>query len=88
MNLRILSIAVAVALPFVASADPKPGTDVRAWVDLQKSGKAASREQRPVPGEVAEKTYERYVKSFERQIPETYSRESISSGGGGEGNSK
>jgi hypothetical protein len=88
MNLKTLSLAVLLALPLAAPADPKPGTDTRAWTDLQKSGKAASRQPRPVPGEVADKTYERYVKSFERPIPETYVRENISSGDSGGGNSK
>lgn len=89
MNMKMLSAVVLLSLPLVGKADPKSGTDARAWVDLQKSGKAASKQTRPVPGEVADKTYERYVKSFDHPIPETYNRESFTSGGDSSGgNSK
>ena len=68
------------------AADPAPlGTDTRAWLDLQKSPAAQASESRPVPGEVAERTYQRYVKSFNYPIPEQFKRESFKSSGGGGG---
>lgn len=60
------------------------GTDTRNWVELQASGRASLGAVRPMPGEVAEKVYERYLESFENRIPERYERESfVSSGSGG-----
>lgn len=81
---HILAMLVLV-LPFAVRADPKLGTEVRAWTDLQKSGKSASKEARPMPGEVAGKVYDRYVKSFDHPIPEAYNRESFVGGSGGSG---
>ena len=90
MKTKFVILALALVLPLSALADPKPGTETKAWLDLQKSGKAASKEARPVPGEIAEKTYDRYLKSFDHPIPEEFSRESFSSGnsGGGSGSNK
>ena len=62
-------LALALILPLSALADPKPGAETRAWLDLQKSGKAASKEARPVPGEITEKSYNRYLKSSDHPIP-------------------
>lgn len=87
MNMKFFVVPLLLSLPWAVMADPKPGTETRAWVQLQKNGKAASKQKRPVPGEVAEKSYERYVKSFDHPIPETYSRESFNSSGGGSGSS-
>lgn len=74
-------VALALALPLSAMADPQPGTETRAWLELQKSGKTASKEERPVTGEIAEKTYDRYLKSFDQPIPEKFDRESFAKGG-------
>lgn len=63
------------------------GADTRYWTSLQVSGAAATRDERPLPGEVATKIYERYVQSFTHPIPERFSRDSFSSGGGGGGGS-
>jgi hypothetical protein len=76
-------MALVLALPLAATADPKPGTETREWLDLQKSGKSASKVERPVTGEIAEKTYDRYLKSFDQPIPEKFDRESFSKNGGG-----
>lgn len=56
------------------------------WLELQKSGSAASATARPVPGEIADRTFQRYADSFSQPIPETLNRDefiSDDSGGGG-----
>lgn len=66
------------------AAEPQVGIDTRAWLDLQNSGNASLGAIRPMPGEVADKVYQRYLDSFDNEIPDTYERESfVSSGSGG-----
>ena len=92
MNRRLLMI-LALTMSFSAMADDKDnstyklGDEVRAWTDLQKSGQASDSKVQAMPGEIADKVYERYQKTFETPIPETFSRESFvgGSGGGGSG---
>lgn len=62
---------------------PRVGDDTRAWLQLQGSGNASTAAPRPMPGEVADKVYERYLESFENQIPDEFERETFVSGGGG-----
>ena len=75
------------ALPLCASASdsrhPKLGEEVRAWTNLQKSGVASVQESRPMPGEVADKVYERYLQSYTQPIPESFERQSFVGGGSG-----
>ena len=77
-----------VALTACSEIPTKVGSQTRAWTDLQKSNIASSAAPRPMPGEVADKVYDRYANSFGHPIPETYPRESISSGGSGGQSSK
>ncbi len=65
------------------SGEPQVGDQTRAWLELQDSGNAALGALRPLPGEVADKVYQRYVESFDNQIPERYERERFVSSGGG-----
>ncbi|NGY05292.1 DUF3613 domain-containing protein [Solimonas terrae] len=70
------------------AADPLPllGGDTRAWLDLQTSPAAQAADVRPVPGEVAEQVYQRYINSFKYPIPETFKRDSfVQNGGSGSG---
>lgn len=65
-----------------ADRTPGKGAQTREWIELQKSGQAAPREaEAPMPGEVADRVYQRYVESFAHPIPETYPRDAFSSGG-------
>lgn len=41
-------------------------------LSLQRSGAAASAVPRPIPGPVAARSYQRYLKSFEHPIPERF----------------
>ncbi|GAC1628233.1 MAG: hypothetical protein NVS9B10_17960 [Nevskia sp.] len=61
------------------------GASTRNWTSLQISGAAAVKDERPLPGEVATKIYERYLQSFTHPIPEKFSQSSFSTGGSGGG---
>ena len=69
-------------VPVAAAPATGFGASTRAWTSLQTSGAAASSEPRPLPGEAAKNTYERYLKSFAHPIPEKFERESFTSDGG------
>ena len=73
--------AAMYAIANVASA-AEPGADTREWIDLQTGGSAASPEARPMPGDIAQKTYQRYADSFAQPIPEKLGRESFIDAGG------
>lgn len=64
--------------------EPRTGAAAEAWLELQKSGTAASATPRPMPGEIADRSYERYANSFSTPIPNELGREGFLSGGGGE----
>lgn len=89
MKMKIAAPALLVTLiagHAAMAAEPPPprvGDDTRAWLQLQGSGNATTAAPRPMPGEVADKVYERYLKSFDNQIPEEFERETFVSGGGG-----
>lgn len=59
------------------------GAETRAWVDLQTSGSAAVGDARPMPGEVADAVYQRYVNSFKHPIPAQFPRTSGGESGSG-----
>lgn len=61
------------------------GAETRAWVDLQASGTAAVGDARPMPGEVADVVYQRYVNSFKHPIPAQFPRTSGGESGSGSG---
>lgn len=68
------------------AAAPEAGS-AREWFTLQAAGTAASTEPRPMPGEVADAVYERYVNSFKHPIPEQFRRQGSGSDSGGQGGS-
>jgi hypothetical protein len=80
----VLAVLCATAATAQDAAPPRVGEDTRAWLELQHSGNAADGAIRAQPGEVADKAYQRYLKSFDNTIPEEYKRDSfVSSGSGG-----
>jgi hypothetical protein len=80
------SLALLLIVPVVAGAGSAPlGAETRAWLELQRNGNASNATPRPMPGEVADKVYERYLNSFAHPIPDSFSREQFVSGGGGNG---
>lgn len=45
------------------------------WLELQRSGTSASSQAQPLSGEAMDKVHQRYLKSFEKPIPEFYEHE-------------
>ena len=70
--------------PAAAEAAPagpaRVGDATAGLLALQRDGAAASPVPRPIPGEVAGRSYQRYLKSFEQPIPERFG---FSTAGGG-----
>lgn len=83
----LLPLLLLIALPVAAQeeAAPEQGASTREWLELQKSGNTAAPESRPLPGEAADKVYQRYVDSYGRPLPETFPREGFGTGGGSGG---
>lgn len=91
-NISMLKSASLIAGLFFAGAvwaqdqngaHPPVGTQTRALLDLQTSNSVASPVPRPLPGDIADRTYERYAKSFAKPIPDELGRDSFVEGGGG-----
>lgn len=80
-----IAVASCLAAPFApAQAGEREtiGEDARRWVDLQKSGEAAERSPDGMPGEIAERVWQRYAESFSYPIPERFEREGFVDSGG------
>lgn len=86
LTLALLVPAAAFAEPPSGEAAPAEadamGSQTQAWLDLQISNNAALGGVRPMPGEVADQVYSRYVKSFSHPIPENFERKKYVEGGG------
>ena len=87
----ILLANTALAQPAVASAgtasavvtplaSPQVGEATRALLAHQANGVSASAVPRPIAGDVAQRSYERYLKSFEYPVPESFGTTVKSSG--------
>jgi hypothetical protein len=79
-GLFTLSAAVADEVPGQATqATPLPSqpslSPTQQWLELQRSGKSASAQAQPFSGEVMDKVHTRYLKSFEKPIPEFFEHE-------------
>lgn len=61
------------------------GAQTQAWVDLQVSGRESTHHKPALSGDVATHIYDRYLKSFDHPIPDTFSREKFVQGGGSGG---
>lgn len=79
-----VSAAALASPPRLAPEATAVGAEARAWLDLQKSGQAASSATRGQPGEVADKVYQRWLDSHEQPIPAQFSREGFSGGASGQ----
>ena len=97
LTMRAASLLLlSLFLPLCAVAQPAPpaeeteapGTQTQSWVDLQVSNNAALGAARPMPGEVADQVYQRYLKSFTHPIPEYFQRDNFVQGGGSGGGSR
>ncbi|MDO9405560.1 MAG: DUF3613 domain-containing protein [Polaromonas sp.] len=58
----------------VATRAPQVGDATRALLAHQANGVSASPVPRPIPGDIAQRSYQRYLKSFEYAIPESFTR--------------
>lgn len=81
----LLGLQTPLALAQEPATDSVGGGSARDWLELQRSNTAASAVARPVPGEIADKTFQRYANSFSQAIPATLNREEFLSQGGGGG---
>ncbi|WP_244100704.1 DUF3613 domain-containing protein [Burkholderia gladioli] len=63
------------------------GPSTEAWLDLQRSNRAASPEPHPFEGAAASYAYQRYLQSFNSPIPTWFTSVQQGSGGGGSGGS-
>ncbi len=54
---------------------PSSLSPTQQWLELQRSGKSASAQAQPLSGEVMDKVHTRYLKSFEKPIPEFFEHE-------------
>ncbi len=75
----LISMMLILSLtPFPIGADgnvrgeTERGATTREWLKLQASGAQSSPTPPRQPGDAASRTYQRYLKSFERPIAESY----------------
>lgn len=76
------------AAPVMAATEPAPravGDATSQLLALQRSGAAASPVPRPITGDVAARSYQRYLKSFEHPIPERFDTTVGTGSGAGSG---
>ncbi len=79
MKTRMWMVMAIVAASGAAMADENRaayGDQARAWMDLQKSAENKA-PPRGLPGEAAERVYQRYLQSFTRPIPERFERDRV-----------
>lgn len=62
----------AVAPAAAPAARVQVGDATHSLLEKQRAGTLASDTARPIAGEVAQRSYERYLRSFERPIPESF----------------
>jgi hypothetical protein len=72
-------------VPRTAVVQPQSvdGESTRLWLAAQRQGSGATATPQPLSGRVQEKIYERYEKSFTREIPENFERERFNVSGSG-----
>lgn len=74
----IALIFSVLAIPAYAEEPPPPAQPqqeppaTRQWLELQRSGQAASPQRQTLSGEAMSKIHERYIKSFTHPIPASY----------------
>lgn len=77
-NMKRAGISALILLVGACASKPPLGQATRAWTELQRSNVAALGWARPLPGDAADKIYQRYQNSFGQPIPETFTRKSFS----------
>ncbi|GEM_PF-3323407 len=51
------------------------GKETRQWLELQRSGSAASETERPLSADAANRSYQRYVETHSYRIPRSFTEE-------------
>ena len=77
--MKTLALAMLLAISGAAIADENRaayGDQTRAWMELQKSPQNKAPPQ-GLPGEAADRVYQRYLQSFTRPIPERFERDRV-----------
>lgn len=80
--------AAVIEAPAVRAAPTGParvGDATAGLLALQRDGTAASPVARPVAGEVAGRSYQRYLRSFDYPIPDRFGSSTTSGGGASSG---
>lgn len=72
-----ISYALAGEMPGPAPTTTPELTATQQWLELQRSGTAASKQSQPISGEVMDKVHQRYLKSFDKPIPEFYEHQPV-----------
>lgn len=70
-----ISITSANELQLTPSVETNKESATQKWLALQRSGESASSNAQPISGEVMNRVHQRYLKSFEKPIPEFYKHE-------------
>jgi len=80
-NAVITATLLSLFLSAAAIADETEarGRETHAWLAKQKSPAAQAPDTRGLPGEAADRVYQRYLQSFSRPIPEHFERDRTSS---------
>lgn len=72
-------VLLLVPVLLTACASPRPlGSETRSWQGLQASNNAALGWARPLPGDAADRVYQRYLTSFSQPIPAKFDRADFS----------
>lgn len=70
LSLQSLAEPRQEAMPDTQRAESEPV--VKAWLELQSSGNAASEQPQSLSGPAMDRIHERYLKNFSHPIPPTY----------------
>ena len=65
----ILTSLVCLVSTAAVAEQKTVGQATTEWLQLQQSGEQAPSDARPLSGDVAKRNYQRYLKSFEIEIP-------------------
>lgn len=76
MRVRVNWVAMLLLTALTAYAEEAPvtpetpvGPATHAWLEMQRSGQAASQQPQPLSGPAMDKVHERYLKGFEHPLP-------------------
>lgn len=70
LSLQALAESTQETAPAPANIQAQPTT--KAWLELQSSGEAASKQPQTLSGPAMERIHERYLKNFTHPIPPSY----------------